>query len=263
MMAFDLDGTLLHPTGTITARTIAALHAAHDAGIRIALATGRPPFMLGDVVERVGTAITHGVMANGALVCTFPDGQVLYQETFAIDRAVHTIGMLRLIDADIGFALATDTGFAAEAGFAERMPATGKTPVVPDVLVAATGATVAAKLMAFHPQVATYDLIEFLAQHLDADLQPTHMGAEAVEIGPAGIDKASGLRWLCQHLGIQAGEVITFGDNANDNTMLAWSGRSVAMGNAAERTQVLATDITLSNEQDGVAVFVERLLGTR
>lgn len=262
-MAFDLDGTLLDPTGNVTARTAASLCAASAAGIRMVLATGRSPFMLGNVVEAVGPAITHGVMANGALVCTFPDGQAIHTVAFAIDRAVETIEHLRAIDPDLGFALATDVGFAAEPGFADRMPAPVHIPPSDDVLVVAAKATVAAKLIVFHPHLDTHDLIDFLAQHLDADLHATHMGAEAAEIGPAGIDKASGLQWLCEHLEIAAADVVAFGDNTNDNSMMIWAGRSVAVANAAERTLAVATDITLANDSDGVATFIEALLADR
>ena len=53
---------------------------------------------------------------------------------------------------------------------------------------------------------------------------------------------------------------MAFGDNTNDHTMLSWVGRSVAMGNASPATQALATDIALTNSDDGVAVFIEQLL---
>jgi hypothetical protein len=260
MMAFDLDGTLLDPGGRITERTVGALHAAHAAGIRIALATGRPPFMLGNVIEAVGPAITYGVMSNGAMVCSFPDGRPLRTVHFDFDIAARTITRLRTIDRQLGFAIATDLGFAAESGFVERMPAPGHLPPTADVLEAAVGATIVVKLFAFHHELGAHDLMTMLAQHLDEGLEVYHMGAEAVEIGVAGVDKASGLQWLCDHLDISAAEVMTFGDNTNDHSMLAWAGRSVAMGNAAAATQAIADHIAPSNADDGVAVFIEELL---
>lgn len=260
LMAFDLDGTLLDPTGSITPRTVTALKSAHDCGIRIVLATGRPPFMMGNLIEAVGPAITHGVMANGAVVCTFPDGQALHTVMFGIDRAVDTITRLRMVDHELGFAIATDVGFAAEPGFAARMPIPSRVPTSPDVLGAIAGATVAAKLLVFHPHIGTHDLIDELAQHLGSDLHATHMGTEVVEIGPTGVDKASGLKWLCDHLEVDAVDVIAFGDNTNDNSMLVWAGRGVAMNNAPELTRKLATDVTSTNGEDGVAAFIEKLL---
>jgi Cof subfamily protein (haloacid dehalogenase superfamily) len=259
-MAFDLDGTLLDPTGRITNRVAVALRAAHDAGITLALATGRPPFMLGNLINAVGPAITHGVMANGAIVCTFPDGTPLRTLHFDIDVAVDTIHKLRLLDAALGIALATDAGFAAERGFSERMPIEGNLAPVADAVVASVGATIVVKLMVFHPRLGAHELIDLLGQHVGAGLEVFHMGAEAVEIGPAGVDKAAGLQWLCAHLGIDSNDVMVFGDNTNDHTMLEWAGRGVAMGNAAPRTKALADFVALPNDEDGVAVFIEELL---
>lgn len=263
MMAFDLDGTLLDPNGKISARVARALRAAHDAGITLALATGRPPFMLGNVIDAVGPAITHGVMANGAIVCTFPDGVALRTLNFDYDIAVNTIRQLRLVDPLLGFALATDVGFAAEPGFAERMPVDGHIPHSPDAIAASAGATVVLKLMVFHHVLGAHDLMDLLSQHVGTDLEVCHMGAEAAEIGPAGIDKAAGLQWLCDHLGIDAADVMVFGDNTNDHTMLEWAGQGVAMGNAAERTRAIADHVALANDADGVAIFIEELLLSR
>ncbi len=259
-MAFDLDGTLLDPAGNITQRSVNALLAAHAAGVQIVLATGRPPFMMHDLIEAIGPAITHGVMANGAIVCTFPDAVPLRTLHFEFNSAVEIITRLRAVDPLLGFALATDRGFAAEPGFVERMPSPANMPITHDVLVASEGASVVVKLFVFHHTVGAHELMVQLAPHVSDGFDVFHMGAEAVEIGAAGVDKAAGLQWLCAHLGIEAHEVMAFGDNTNDHTMLSWVGRSVAMGNASPATQALATDIALTNSDDGVAVFIEQLL---
>ena len=260
MMAFDLDGTLLDPSGTVTLRVAAALRAAHDAGVTLVLASGRPPFMVANAIDAVGPAISHGVMANGAIVCTFPDGAPLRTLLFHIDIAVETINHIRLVDPLVGFSLATDAGFAAEEGFFDRMPTHGKPASSPDALAAAVGATDVFKLMAFHQHLGAHELMDLLAQHVREDLAVYHMGAEAVEIGPVGADKAASLQWLCNRLDIPAASVMVFGDNTNDHTMMQWAGRSVAMGNAATATHAVADYVTLSNAHDGVAVFIEELL---
>lgn len=259
-MAFDLDGTLLDPTGRITTRVAVALRAAHEAGVTLALATGRPPFMLGNLISAVGPAITHGVMANGAIVCTFPDGIPLRTLHFDIDIGVDTITRLRRFDPALGFALATDAGFAAERGFSERMPTEGQVAPAADVLSASVGATIVVKLMVFHSHLGAHELLDLLGPQVGDGLEVFHMGAEAVEIGPTGVDKAAGLQWLCDHLGIDSTDVMVFGDNTNDHTMLEWAGRGVAMGNAAPRTKALADYVALPNDEDGVAVFIEELL---
>jgi hypothetical protein len=143
------------------------------------------------------------------------------------------------------------------------MPAASPGPPVGDALIAADGATHAIKLMVFHETWTGHELLDVVPPIVGDDLAVTHMGADAVELGPVGIDKSSGLAWLCAHLGIDRRDVVAFGDEYNDHAMLAWAGRGVAMGNAADATRAVADEVTLTNADDGVAVVVERLLAAR
>jgi Cof subfamily protein (haloacid dehalogenase superfamily) len=260
LLATDLDGTLLGPGGTLSRRNVAALQAAKDAGWYVVLATGRPPFMVADLLPQLGGAATHGVMANGSVVATLPDMDVLHSVRFEIDLAVHVVEVLRGVDSDYHFALATDTGFAHEPGFDERMPAPTPTPPAADVLTAAADATEAIKLMVFHDRYGAHELLGLLPTMLGTHINVTHMGADCVEVGPAGIDKATALTFLCEHLGVDRTEVVAFGDEFNDHEMLLWAGHGVAMANAHQATRDLADEVTLANVDDGVAVIIERML---
>ncbi|WP_331715508.1 HAD-IIB family hydrolase [Tessaracoccus coleopterorum] len=84
-------------------------------------------------------------------------------------------------------------------------------------------------------------------------------GAPFLEVAAGGVNKATGLEKLCGRLGIDRSEVIAFGDNNNDVEMLGWVGHGVAMGNALPEVAGLADEVTLSNDEDGVALVVERL----
>ena len=262
LIACDLDGTLLRPDGTVSDRSVAALRAAAAAGVHVVIASGRPPFMLDPVLPYVGDAVGHGVLANGSIVCTLPDGAELRRVRFELDTAVGVVHQLRAIDPRYGFALATDAGWAQEQGFFERMPVGRISPDSADALVAAEGATEALKLITFHDGHAAHELLELLPTLLGPHLAVTHMGADCVEIGPAGIDKATGLAWLCTHLGVDPSDVVAFGDEYNDHEMLRFAGHGVVMANANEHTRALADEIAPSNADDGVAVVIERLLTT-
>ncbi|MBH0245611.1 HAD hydrolase family protein, partial [Streptomyces cavourensis] len=75
--------------------------------------------------------------------------------------------------------------------------------------------------------------------------------------------KASTLAACCTERGISAAEVVAFGDMPNDVEMLGWAGTSYAMGNAHPAALAAATGQTLTNEEDGVAVVIERILAAR
>ena len=81
-----------------------------------------------------------------------------------------------------------------------------------------------------------------------------------LEVIPKVINKGQGIRDICKVLGISPAEVISFGDAANDIPMLEEAGVGVAMGNASEAVKQAANMVTLSNNEDGIAAALEKLL---
>ena len=83
-----------------------------------------------------------------------------------------------------------------------------------------------------------------------------------IELTSKGINKAYALEKLTEHLGITREELCSIGDGHNDIPMLEYSGIAVAMDNANESIKSIADYVTLSNDEDGVAVFIHKhLLG--
>jgi hydroxymethylpyrimidine pyrophosphatase-like HAD family hydrolase len=262
LFAFDLDGTLLDPTGVVSARTAAAVRRTRDAGNYVVLATGRPPMLAGPTLRELGGSPTHGVMANGTVICTFggdnPDGDVLHIMSYPTSTGRRLVERVRAVEPGCGFALGTDAGFVHERGFENCLPAPPGGTEVADVLTTAGGELY--KLIVFHPELGAMELMERLSPVMEEGFAVHHLGVEAVEIGPAGQDKSTGLRWLCVHLGVEAADVIAFGDNVNDEAMLAFAGVGVAMQNAPASTLAVAQVVAPSNTHDGVAVVLEQLL---
>jgi Cof subfamily protein (haloacid dehalogenase superfamily) len=261
LLALDLDGTLLQPDGTITDRALNALESARRAGIVIVAATGRPPMMLGPVTDRIGHLLDYAVGSNGTMVARFPGAELMRLIGFSTSEARSAIETLRARDPQFGFALATDAGFAHEPGFAERMPVDLGSDPVDDVLT--LGGDEAYKLMVFHPAIGAHRLVEDLPLMLAETLTVNHMGADAAELGPAGVDKGAGLAWLCEEIGIDAGAVLACGDDWNDLTMLAWSGWGVAMANAEDQVRNGADQVIAANTDDAVAQMIEQLVVRR
>jgi len=267
LIALDLDGTLLDHRGRLTERTVTAIESAVDAGFLVVLATGRPPHMAVPVTEALVGTVHHVVGGNGSIISTFPpsldeDPELLHLIGFDLDDALAVVATLRDHDDRFGFALATDAGFAHEPGFADLMPAAVHDDPVADVTT--IGGTQAFKLLAFHPTRSVHDLVAavpaVIAGRTSTELLVSHMGADAIEIGPANADKCTGLRWLCDHLGVAVADVIAVGDEWNDITMLEWAGRSIAVANAATEVKAVVDEVIGSNHEDGVAAFLESLV---
>ena len=99
-----------------------------------------------------------------------------------------------------------------------------------------------------------------IAELLPDSLTVVQTAAFYLEVIPKVINKGQGIRDICSVLGIDPAEVISFGDAANDIPMLRAAGMGVAMGNAAEAVKAAADMVTLSNNADGIAAALEKLL---
>ena len=264
LIATDLDGTLLDPHGRLLPRTAAALRAAAGAGIVIVFATGRPPTVAAAEIEAAAGGVHYGVMANGTFICRLPDGELLHSITFGYADARATVHAIRAHDSRYGFAIATDRGFTSEPGFHQRMPVhTPNDTPQPDALVGHEDATVTIKLLAFHPDHTAHDLLDLLPAVVGPGMVVSHLGADAVELAPAGADKGVGLAWLCSHLGIAPADVLVFGDEVNDLPMFRVAGRRVAVENANPLVRAAADEVAPANHAEGVAQVIEHLLATR
>ena len=81
-----------------------------------------------------------------------------------------------------------------------------------------------------------------------------------LEICPPGVDKGESLRKLLELKGWKRGELMAFGDGGNDLTMLEFAGKGIAMANSQKHVLEIADEVTLSNDEDGVAVMVEKYI---
>jgi len=257
MIATDLDGTLVHPDGSITPRTEAALLAAEAAGIEVVFVTGRPLRWAQDVFEHVGG---HGlaILSNGAL--TWDVAAHAPYLVRAIEPAVSAQIADRVRDAvpDTHFAVETLAGIALEHGFLERYP-------VPDGSRRGSFTEIAdgpvLKILARHEELDPQTFWD-AALEVAADLgEITWSSATALlEISASLVTKASTLALLAAERGIGPDQVVAFGDMPNDLPMLEWAGTSYAMANAHPSVREVATHVTASNDADGVAQVIEQLL---
>ncbi|MCA0989938.1 Cof-type HAD-IIB family hydrolase [Pseudalkalibacillus hwajinpoensis] len=81
-----------------------------------------------------------------------------------------------------------------------------------------------------------------------------------IEIVRAGLNKAVGLQRLATHFNIPQERIIAFGDEDNDLEMIEYAGTGVAMGNAIDELKNIANEVTVTNEEDGIATFLEKRL---
>ncbi|MDT0445916.1 Cof-type HAD-IIB family hydrolase [Streptomyces johnsoniae] len=268
LIATDLDGTLLRNDKTVSPRTVAALAAAERAGIHVIFVTGRPARWMGVVSAHVHG---HGlaICGNGAAVADLHrGGELVETRPLAPENALAVVHALRRAAPGVSFAVERTGGIHHEPAYPPLSmdPASEVAPVE--------------KLLAppqEHQEHQEHPVLKLLAHHggLDPD-EFLRLGREAagehgeftrssptalLEISAPGVSKASTLAQRCRRYGIRPDEVVAFGDMPNDLEMLGWAGTGYAMANAHPAVLAAAHRHTVSNEEDGVAVVIEDLLG--
>lgn len=260
LVASDLDGTLLRSDGTVSDRTRAALAAAEDAGALVVVVTGRPPRWMGPVAEAVG-GTGLAICANGAVVWDLERGDIVRENPIDPTTAADLVRRLREALPDLVFAVERGVDFAREPAYRTRAA------VPDDVLVAHADELVAApmaKLLARHDAMGPDELLA-AAREVVGDLATlTHASTSGLlEISAAGVSKAVALEELAAEHGLGAADAVAFGDMPNDLSMLTWAGHGVAVANAHRHVLAAADEVTASNDEDGVALVVERLVAER
>jgi Cof subfamily protein (haloacid dehalogenase superfamily) len=258
LVATDLDGTIVDKQDMISDRTVRALQAVTDLGVPVVFVTGRPPRWMASVAERTGHR-GLAICANGALVWDLHSEQVVATYPMSVEIGLEVARRLRAALPEIGFAVEMPDGFSREAGYLPEHDI-GKWTAVAAVEEIFTDP--ATKLLARH---ATLDADQLLAAAREAvgDLaELTHSSTSGLlEISAAGVSKATTLARLCADRGVDAADVLAFGDMPNDLPMLAWAGRAYAVAGAHPEVLAAVENVAPALEADGVAQVIEAVFG--
>lgn len=267
LLAFDVDGTILNSLGQISSRTVRALEAADEAGASIVLATGRDWHGVKRLLKEV-PSISYCICVNGVEVRA-RNGEIRFSQEIDRDLAKRVIQKVRDDIPETAFGASVDGLFVGEEIVCGFLPATdGETGTYPVRVVDDLSAELqnnVQDIVIFHKKYAD-DVGELYRQVLSVtseyhdEVSIAFSGLPMLEVLPSGSGKHTGLSWLANSMSISQSEVIAFGDNLNDLTMLEWAGLGVAMGNGAPELFHYADQVTLTNDEDGVAAWIEKQL---
>lgn len=256
LVATDLDGTLVHSDGRVTPRTRDVLERLDRRGVPVVFVTGRPLRWAIEVFEHVGE---HGlaIVSNGALVWDVTAHRVHLERLLEPVPGLEVCRRIRAAVPGASFAVETYAGIALEPGFLERhaVPPGSRRGAIEELFDRP-----ALKLLARHEDVSPEGFWE-AAESTVADLAVVtwSSGTPLLEISAAGVTKASTLEVVCAELGVDAADVVAFGDMPNDIPMLRWAGTSYAMANAHPTVRAAAREVAPGNDEDGVATTLAGL----
>ena len=254
-IAFDLDDTLLRSDLTVSDYTVEVLRRAKERGIFILPASGRTRDSMFPAVERIGCADAF-ISCNGADVWT-TGRELLMQELlpvelahevarFASDRGVYcqTYSPSRFFfSIDNEYAVSYAHSSSLEGEYVGDLTAFIRQPVT--------------KLLMMDTPERIAALYEESRAVFGGRASMTCSKPYFLECNPLRATKGNALRWCSEHFGFRMDELLTFGDSLNDVSMLEAAGIGVAMGNAREDVKAMGFPVCLSNDEDGVARYID------
>lgn len=267
LAALDVDGTLLTPDNRITDETAAAVREAAQAGITVALSTGRSLAEVQDILRAL-PQIRYISCATGAYVLDVQKMQLLYECSMSPEEGKAAYRAVREADCMVHLytGLSVRNAKSCMESFTRYMAAKmygliEKTHIIEDDLdaFAAQCQEPFEKLYVSFPDQAEYDKAYAAVSQLPVFLTDGGWRLD-LEVMSRKTDKGVALRALAEHLGIPREQVLAMGDSGNDCAMLRYAGVGVAMGNAGEQAKKAADFIAPSNCDDGVAVILRRAI---
>lgn len=300
LIAIDMDGTLLGPDGQVSRRNLRALEAAQQAGITIAIATGRRHSYAMKVLRPLEMhASTLLITSNGAVTRTY-DAQLLQRNELSIESSlwlcthlrdyrnamVFTFDRVGPDGEDSRGALAVEDLEHLHGSIGKWMEANAPymqhfnpiedalradAPIQAMLCGTVSRMRTAEKLLLDHEHVFSHGITPneriHTAQVAIHRTEYEHRDLCIIDLLPANCSKGAALLDLCYSRGISPAHTLAIGDNWNDLPLFQAAGSAVVMGNAPQELRNLARQngwkVGPSNEQDGVAQAIENILRNR
>lgn len=268
LVAMDLDGTSLDSSGRLRDSTKRAVAAARDRGVTVVVVTGRH-HVLTRPLHAEFELDTPAICCNGTYVYDFAAERPVLGEPMAKDAARRMIALCRRHGVHVLLYVRDAMTFEVSTPHLDGLQAWAETfpePMRPRLVkVASFEATIDAAPLVWKVVVSSDDDDAVAAWHAEAatlagfNIESSWTNRWDVMI--AGASKGPRLLEWAAARGIAPGEILAFGDNLNDVSMISSVGWGVAMGNAAEGLKQVADEVIGSNDEDDIAATMARLLG--
>ena len=263
LVVLDLDGTLTNNKKEITPRTKAALLRYQEQGGRIVLASGRPTYGVWPLakeleLDRYGSYI---LSFNGAVITECRSGKELFRRELPPGVPALLASMAREYKTSIltyqGDCICTETPdniYVQKEVICTKMKVKKLEDFIRDVDFPVV------KCMMLERGGYLAEVEKKVQARIGKHLSVYRSEPYFLEIMPEGIDKAKSLRRLLELTGMGTEDMMAFGDGYNDKSMIMLAGFGVAMENGQAAVKAVADYVAPSNEEDGVAYVIEKML---
>ena len=264
LLVLDVDGTLLNNAKEISKRTLATLLKVQHTGVRIVLASGRPTSGIMPLAKALEMDHFGGYIMsyNGGKIIRAKDGKSIFERRINPEQIPYLEKKARKNNFSI-FTYHDDyllTDNAADPHIIQEARLNNLRIVEEEDFSIAIDFAPCKCVLVSDDEEALRGLEAHWKRRLSGVLDVFPSEPFYLEVVPPGVDKANTLGVLMEQLGVTRDEVVAIGDGVADVTMLQQAGVGVAMGHAQDSVKVCADYVTASNEEDGVAQAVEKLI---
>lgn len=264
LIVLDVDGTMLNSNRELTKRTAQTLRKVQQMGIRVALASGRPTYGILPLAQAIDLGVYDGhiISYNGAQVMEAKTGQIIFERR--IDPQM--VPYLEKKAAKMGLTMAYYDGNEVVSTditnphIVDEAEMNGMTLRQDDVLSLSMDDWPAEVMLVSDDEEALSSLEQHMQRHLNGVMDTIHSNPYYLEIVGYQVGKSYAMSALVQKMGIGLDEVLAIGDGEADINMIQMAGTGVAMANATEGVRRCADFTTLSNDQDGAALAIEKAI---
>lgn len=260
LIAVDVDGTLINDERKITEKTRMALIEAQKQGHKVVIASGRSPKGVYDLAKELEMDVHESYISNqnGTIITDMKTKEVVIEHHLDIELAKEILQFSESLDIDY-MIYHKDKVYSNKKETYKLDEVIEKNYDV-EVIIDPDLST----NLNFEP----YNIL--FSQEPDRIVEPAKIIEEKYgsisntmfsspyyfELMPAGVTKGSSLVEIANYLGIDQKDIIAFGDHQNDMSMIEMAGVGIAMGNAIDELKNIADEITLTNNQDGIAEYL-------
>lgn len=271
VIIMDVDGTLTNSEKKITEKTKNALIRVQEEGVILVLASGRPTSGLMDYARELKMDKHHGLLVsfNGAKVIECKTNKLLFNEAMSVREGQAVLEHMKKFDVkamiDKDDYLFVNDVYNCYVQYKDKPfnviqyeSRGGKFKLCEkDDLAAFADYPLNKILTAGDPEYLKENYEEMMEPFKD-NLSCMFTGPFYFEFTAKGIDKAKALDTVLIPMGYKKEEMIAFGDGHNDASMIKYAGIGIAMANAVEDLKEIADEVTLSNEEDGIAYALSK-----
>lgn len=255
VVVLDLDGTFLNSSKQVSERNLAAVLSCYSKGMKIIIATARPPravrwFLPGELME-IGSFVYY----NGAqVVCEKSNVEFYESISFSITSEILEYCLHQNPEIELTMEFRDEWFSLRELDYSNMMNVKAN-PIVKSL--EELKQYEATKIL-----ISGFDQVQDLYIKFDQQVNILVTdNNQLIQIMPLNASKERAVTRLCNIYNISMDSVIIFGDDHNDLGLFKTTGYSIAMGNAINELKEIANEVTEGNDQDGVAIILERLCG--